>query len=338
MGRVIKRVIFTSLDNWLGDRLRTSQIKQLGGRAGRFGLHGQGVNGEVTTLMAADLPILKEVFPSIIPPITRARLSFNSEDIARLYRVLGDDYPLGKVVTLISDLARTGPNYIIQDPRTFQKVAPIIDRYGMDLNLEQKLLISEAPVNLRDMMVEYWFGQFITAHTQGKRISDLKSLLQHGPLIDNLERMKGQHADFLNAEHLRAQGYPQKVQPLLVTHSDVAQLELLHNITTAYNWLSFRLPLTFCKPQEARDLQSEIETLLDFALEQVEGPLSGKKGKKSTRLSFKQLEMKYLAKDMLEQNKIKFYRPGDEEETRNKEQLNQVPVPLAEVERMSSLL
>ncbi|CED85426.1 NAD/FAD-utilizing protein possibly involved in translation [Phaffia rhodozyma] len=346
---VIKRVIFTSLTNYLGEPLRTSQVKQLGGRAGRFGLHGKGVSGEVTTLNAEDLPILHEVFPSEIPPIERARLGFQASDIAKLYRVLGHDVPLERIVTLISELARTGPNYIIEDPKTIQKVAPIIDRYGADLSLEQKLLIADAPVNLRDPLVEYWFAQFITAHAVGKRISDLKGLLQTGTLIETFERLKVRHATFLNDQYILAEGSAKpKSRTVEITSNEVAQLELLHNITTAYNWLSFRLPLTFCKPQEARALQAELEILLDFALELVGGPLSnaGKKGqggrgvKKGlmAKLSMRQLEAKQLAKDLAEENKIKFYRPGDEEDLKNRAQLNQLPISSAEVEKLSSLM
>lgn len=71
----IRRVVFSKLDKFDGERrrdLNISEIKQIGGRAGRFG--SQFAAGEVSSLRAAHLPRLASALAATTPPIRRAGL------------------------------------------------------------------------------------------------------------------------------------------------------------------------------------------------------------------------------------------------------------------------
>ncbi|KZV65085.1 hypothetical protein PENSPDRAFT_656101 [Peniophora sp. CONT] len=91
----IRRVIFTQISKYSGltsceEQLSNSAIKQIGGRAGRFGLHedNDANIGIVTTLKKEDLPAVKAAFDSPITPLAQAYVDFTDGTFARLIRAL----------------------------------------------------------------------------------------------------------------------------------------------------------------------------------------------------------------------------------------------------------
>ena len=82
----IRRVIFTQVSKYSefggqDEQLWTSQIKQIGGRAGRFGLHGgkDADAGVVTTVKEEDLPVCTLVYDECFADDTGAPFARASE-------------------------------------------------------------------------------------------------------------------------------------------------------------------------------------------------------------------------------------------------------------------
>ncbi|KZV67800.1 hypothetical protein PENSPDRAFT_653814 [Peniophora sp. CONT] len=93
----IRRVIFTQVSKYSGvsgqdEPLTTSQIKQIGGRAGRFGVHvdKDASVGIVTTLKKEDLSVVKAAFDAPNTNLTYALVDLVEGTFGRLMRALPD--------------------------------------------------------------------------------------------------------------------------------------------------------------------------------------------------------------------------------------------------------
>lgn len=87
----IKRVIFESVSKWNGKEqvyLSASQIKQIAGRAGRFGTSSDDSGGQVTTLYSNDLRALHAAMEAPVTPVTHGGLRPTSEDMSTLSRIV----------------------------------------------------------------------------------------------------------------------------------------------------------------------------------------------------------------------------------------------------------
>lgn len=100
----IKRIILESTTKFDGKRevrISSSQIKQIAGRAGRYGLHGDSdAGGVATTLHDADLPILRAAMDAPLQPIACAQLQLDRVNSEKLVKVL----PVGVTVAAILDV------------------------------------------------------------------------------------------------------------------------------------------------------------------------------------------------------------------------------------------
>ncbi|XP_078436287.1 ATP-dependent RNA helicase isoform X3 [Wolffia australiana] len=111
----ISRVIFSTLKKFDGIELRElsiPEIKQIAGRAGRYGSKFQ--TGEVTCIDADDLPLLHSSLESPSPVLERAGL-FPSFDLLSLYSRIHMTTDLHHILERFVEKAKLSPNYFISD-------------------------------------------------------------------------------------------------------------------------------------------------------------------------------------------------------------------------------
>ncbi|KAK9146618.1 hypothetical protein Sjap_006521 [Stephania japonica] len=134
----ISRIIFSTLKKFDGSELRNltvPEIKQIAGRAGRYG--SRFPNGEVTCLNKEDLPLIHSALESSSPFLERAGL-FPAFDLLLSYSRL---HPTRSFYAILEDFvenAKLSPTYFITDCEEMLRVAAVVDE--LPLGLQEKYL------------------------------------------------------------------------------------------------------------------------------------------------------------------------------------------------------
>ena len=296
-------MIFTTLHKWDGKDsilLTISQIKQIGGRAGRFGAHAHGPDaaGTVTTIHDEDLPLLRLAMDSPLPALPSAYLSPNTFVLERLYTALPPQTGLETLYKLLMDLAVVREPYSLSDLAELLVPASIIDKHCPDLPIRVRALLSQVPVQWRDNELIQAFesmlgsivdglicdptvlaGHFLgvleevethqTAYNmkKGASAARIAGLQAEGELVRQ-GTPDGQDYLPLNQLPTKASTPPEPPSmPLHTAGSMLIKLEVLHKLLVAYAWLSFRFPMTFAMKESAGDLKNRTETAIEFCLE-----------------------------------------------------------------------
>ncbi|CAD6341420.1 unnamed protein product, partial [Miscanthus lutarioriparius] len=172
----ISRIIFSTMmkfDGFCNRELTVAEIKQIAGRAGRYG--SKFPVGEVTCLNAEDLPLLHSSLKSASPIIERAGL-FPTFDLLSLYsRLHGTDF-FHPVLERFLEKAKLSPDYFIADCEDMLKVAAIVDDFLSDCMINT----SSVSVQWTDVMI-YLSKDYLQKIMQGKALLILKrySHLEH---------------------------------------------------------------------------------------------------------------------------------------------------------------
>lgn len=261
-------MIFESLHKFDGNQivpLSLPQVKQIGGRAGRYGMHtstsgdsaadldnetpqatSAGASssvGQVTTLDPEDLPLLKKAMAANVSPITAAVVSPSTALIVYLNAAVAPNVPWSQVLALSRIFGRHSDNYTIPIAGTSIKAAAMLDDYQA-LTIDELQVLAQAPVNHRDEVAVESFRQFVQAHIDGKAID-----------IPNWAQQRG-------VAHLLPESHRPEETLANIAQSaggDLLSLESCHRVMSFYLWLSYRLPVTFDQPELVRILRRNIE-------------------------------------------------------------------------------
>lgn len=263
--RKIKRVIFESMHKWNGGAivaLTLPQVKQIGGRAGRYGMHSptpgnsvadldndiptqpQPSVGQVTTLDPEDLPLLKKAMAASVSPIQRAVIMPHAEQLSSLSKVVASGVPFSRILALARMFGRTSPNYTLPIHAASIIVTALLDKYSQ-LTPEELRTLAVAPVSTRDDRGVETFQCFVQSHVDSKPFNLVEWAHQQG-LSDLLPG------------HVQTTS-PSAKQVAAISGGDLLSLESCHKSMSLYLWLSYRLPLTFDQPEIARGLRRNIE-------------------------------------------------------------------------------
>jgi ATP-dependent RNA helicase SUPV3L1/SUV3 len=298
-------VIFTTLQKWNGKEdilLTISQIKQIGGRAGRFGAYTDDPNtaGFVTTLHSDDLPLLKLAMHSPLPPLPSAYLAPNAFVLETLYTALPPQTGLETLYKLFMDLAVVREPYSLSSLAELLVPANIIDEHCPDLSIRVRALLSQIPMDWRDHDLIQAFQSMLRglvdglvcdpAILAGHFLGVLREVEIHQTAYSAKKEtavariVERQAEDELacqipldGQDHLTPTQFPTTrtassklpdppSMPLQTASSMLIKLEVLHKLLVAYAWLSFRFPMTFGMKESANDLKNRTETAIEFCL------------------------------------------------------------------------
>ncbi|KAL6636910.1 hypothetical protein ACP70R_024482 [Stipagrostis hirtigluma subsp. patula] len=230
----ISRIIFSTMrkfDGFSNRELTVAEIKQIAGRAGRYG--SKFPVGEVTCLDAEDLPLLHSSLKSPSPIIERAGL-FPTFDLLSLYsRLHGTDF-FHPILERFLEKAKLSSDYFIADCEDMLKVAAIVD--DLPLGLYDKYLFCLSPVDMRDDILIQGLVQFAENYAK-KGIVRLKEIFTPGTL------------------------------QVPKTHNQLKELESIHKVLELYVWLSFRMEDSFPDREVAASQKSICSMLIEEYLE-----------------------------------------------------------------------
>nr|XP_043624518.1 DExH-box ATP-dependent RNA helicase DExH16, mitochondrial [Erigeron canadensis] len=230
----ISRIIFSELEKFDGLEMRpltVPEIKQIAGRAGRYG--SKFPNGEVTCLDAKDLPLIRSSLNCPSPILESAGL-FPTFDLLYMYSRSHLNCGLCQILEQFMENAKLSPNYFIADCEEMLKVAAVLDE--LPISLHDKYLFCLSPADMSDEILSQGLTQF--AHTYAKtRIVRLREIFNPGTL---------------------------KVPK---TQTELKELESIHKVLELYVWLSFRFDDSFPDQELAASQKSICGLLIEHFLE-----------------------------------------------------------------------
>ncbi|EGG13181.1 uncharacterized protein MELLADRAFT_32543 [Melampsora larici-populina 98AG31] len=255
----IKRVIFEALYKFDGQRevtLSTSQIKQIGGRAGRFGIlptkvksesnqssEGEPITqcvGEVATLQESEMPLLRKCMVAPFEPITQAVIKAPFETVQGLARMVPPGVRFSTLLNLRRTLTVTSPIFAIGDENNAAGIADLLEDIT-NLSLAERDLFCSAPASSRNPVAMTALRSWATAHSKRKlgNLSEIKT--------EPINEKKSKSKEKLDQQSL-------------------FRLESLHKCLVLYLWLGFRLPETFTFMKLCTDLKLKSEDALALGL------------------------------------------------------------------------
>lgn len=265
----IKRIVFEQTHKRTKGGFRimtTSELKQIGGRAGRYRTARQaaatepkldtdeqgvvptpktGQPGLVTAMVDDDLKNVREAFTREPEPIRTAGIQPPPAVVERFSSYFPPNTPFSYIVARLRDIAQTSPRFHLCYLGEMLTIADLIQPFPM--SVYDRCVFLNAPVFLREgsgALVVQAFARCV-------------STMEGGNLIDipevNLELLDMGEEEFRHepAELLR-------------------QLETLHKTITLYLWLSYRYSGVFHSQNLAFHVKELVEARIDAYLSRVD--------------------------------------------------------------------
>ncbi|KAH8943386.1 hypothetical protein BDL97_13G049000 [Sphagnum fallax] len=220
----IRRIIFSTLEKFDGTSMRAltvAEIKQIAGRAGRYG--SKFPEGAVTCLDKEDLPLLHHSLATLTCPLEAAGL-FPSFDLLALYSASHPNMTFSAVLEKFVAKARMSPQFFMRHCESMLIIADMLEK--LPLSLEDRFLFCICPVDTDDHMAMGALLQFATEFSRQEMVT-LKKVIT--PATIRVPR----------------------------TQTALQQLESLHKVLELYVWLSLRMEDAFVD-QEAALSQKEL--------------------------------------------------------------------------------
>ncbi|MBF0282962.1 MAG: hypothetical protein HQL51_00685 [Magnetococcales bacterium] len=215
--------------------LTSMEVRQIAGRAGRFGKNEVGFVGT----FRISLEIIRQAYLTPPQAVEKSHLAPNLEHITAIATLEeGKRPPLAKLLAIFSQVVKPDPTvYEMSDLEDQTVLARIADRYRT-LDLPTRFALAAAPVPLREFQAVAAFERMVEA------------VSRHQPL--SLER----------------------VLPPPSRHGDnrLEALETAMRIVNLYGWLHYRFPDIFIELEEAVQQRRELNQQINLMLERRRAP------------------------------------------------------------------
>lgn len=254
----IKRVIFESSYKFDGvgyRQLTVPEIKQIGGRAGRYRTAAQEIAGVdanaskptpglVTALDDEDLQVIRAAFKKEVPPIRTAGILPPPAVIERFHSYFPPRTPISFVLARLREMGRLSGLFHMCDFGDAMEIAELIKPY--DLNISDRCVFLHVPLNLRDVR------QVKALQAFAKCVAEMGG----GHLLD---------FDVIDLEVLELPKPRARNEQIAYLH----RLESLHQTITIYLWLSYRYQGVFQSQHLAFKVKEIVEQKIADHLESI---------------------------------------------------------------------
>lgn len=279
-------MIFESLHKFNGKMevpLPLTSVKQIAGRAGRFGMHKTvpaldadlstpsapepTSGGSVTTLHTTDLPILRQLLPLPLPSLPRATLDIPFDTLSTLSYLLPHTTSYASLLDHTHNLVVPPNHTTLGSAHHKLPLAELVQEHRDKLTLGEIEVFGYSPVSTRDPISVQIFRRVIQSYANEGHVDILKCF---GPslLIEQLVRCEYALIPIIDPEH-RGSPKKQPVPPVLI--QSIPLLETLHKSLVFYIWLAFRFPIAFPDQALAQDIKARAEKVLEECLQRLPG-------------------------------------------------------------------
>jgi len=229
----IKTLIFSKADKFDGQSQRdltASEVQQIAGRAGRYGLSEKGYVGGVSS------DILKKIGALFTQPAQTISIPFNvmaNFDHIMLVSTILEEKSLSAIIEFfVENMKFEGP-FRAANLESMSEASAIADRY--DLDMKTKFILATAPLSTGSPLVMAAFERYVKALEQGKAIA------------------------YIAPAHLGA--YALTMEDLQDAEDRIKEISL-------YLWLSYRLGEYFIDSEKARSFRGELNRFIENSLKQ----------------------------------------------------------------------
>ncbi len=156
----IRRIIFMDTEKFDGVErrpLKPSEIQQIAGRAGRFGMYDKGYVGATE-----HLDVIRQGLETPVPPLQTAIVGFSD-------LMLEVDFDLLEVLTVWNAMPTAAP-YVKLDIDRYIRMISGLRNHGFRLTKEQELAAANIPFDETEEPLLKLFYQFLQHHLQGETI------------------------------------------------------------------------------------------------------------------------------------------------------------------------
>jgi ATP-dependent RNA helicase SUPV3L1/SUV3 len=285
----IRRVIFEAVGKYSSTcggyiNLSISTVKQISGRAGRYGLHDGGdPGGTCTTLHDSDHPYLLKCLATPFAPLEFTRIGPTDLTVAAAANVLPPKASLSTIIEAHSCIGRI-PTFMRYATRSGLQVFDYVDRYWGDMNVSDRLMLLYAPVPWRDIVTTGVIINFLNMHRTSMTVDFMEGIKEY---------------DYLKTMFIVEKDMADKKPP----HSNIdimMRLESFHKVIVFYLWMTFRSPVVYSEFAMVADLKERLEKVLNWCLE----GLSKNQGPRGV-ISRPMASAKYLSREDVRLNKDK---------------------------------
>jgi ATP-dependent RNA helicase SUPV3L1/SUV3 len=242
----VRRVLFSTLTKFdgQGDRpLTESEVHQIAGRAGRFGLHEEGFAGVLKEAEPTALKQLRTLMPRApkAPRHFKAPVAPNWWHIETISERLGKNSLAEVLRVFVEQLQLDNSHFAVAELEQMLELAGEIDRVAAKLPLRQRFTYAQAPVDTRTTGQVAQFLEWVAHHARTG---------QAGP------------AWFLNDTD---------------ENSRLERMEQALRTCTLWLWLDLRFPGVYGEVDEVMDLRARLNDGIEHALK-AKRPLWQKRG------------------------------------------------------------